>query len=86
VASAKHFHTARRLRAWSIAGCLAVAGLAAGPALAAGDTRLDDSAKKVGNNFGEMLKGMGPGAEEGRRIAQRIGKKGRHERKATSGR
>lgn len=59
MASAKHFHAARRLRAWSIAGCLAVAGIAAGPALAADDTSLDDSAKKVGNNFGEMLKGMG---------------------------
>lgn len=44
---------------WWIAGFLAVAGLAAGPALAADDTSLDDSAKKVGNNFGEMLKGMG---------------------------
>ena len=29
-----------------------------GPALA-DDTSLDDSAKKVGNNFGELLKGMG---------------------------
>lgn len=29
-----------------------------GPVLA-DDTRLDDSAKKVGNNFGELLKGMG---------------------------
>jgi hypothetical protein len=25
----------------------------------ADDTSLDDSAKKVGNNFGELLKGMG---------------------------
>jgi arsenate reductase-like glutaredoxin family protein len=25
----------------------------------ADDTKLDDSAKKVGNNFGELLKGMG---------------------------
>jgi hypothetical protein len=57
--SAKRFHAARRLRAWWIAGCLTVAGLATGPALAADDTSLDDSAKKVGNNFGEMLKGMG---------------------------
>jgi len=56
--SAKCFYAARRLRAWWIAGCLA-AGLVAGPALAADDTSLDDSAKKVGNNFGEMLKGMG---------------------------
>jgi hypothetical protein len=29
-----------------------------GPVLA-DDTSLDDSAKKVGNNFGELLKGMG---------------------------
>ena len=57
--NANHFHTARRLRAWWIAGFLAAAGLAAGPALAADDTRLDDSARKVGNNFGEILKGMG---------------------------
>lgn len=55
MASAKRFCTTPRLRAWSIAGCLAVAG----PAVAADDTSLDDSAKKVGNNFGEMLKGMG---------------------------
>jgi hypothetical protein len=55
----KCFHAVRGgLRAWWIAGCLA-AGLATGPALAADDTSLDDSAKKVGNNFGEMLKGMG---------------------------
>jgi len=40
-----------------MAGFLAaVCGI--GPALA-DDTKLDDSAKKVGNNFGEMLKGMG---------------------------
>jgi len=56
--NAKHFHAARRLRAWWIAGFF-VAGLAAGPAVAADDTSLDDSARKVGNNFGEMLKGMG---------------------------
>jgi hypothetical protein len=59
MAGTQHFHAARRLRAWWIAGCLAVTGLAAGPAVAADDTSLDDSAKKVGNNFGEMLKGMG---------------------------
>jgi len=59
MASAKRFHAKRRLRTWWIAGFLAAAGLAAGPALAADDTSLDDSAKKVGNNFGEMLKGMG---------------------------
>jgi hypothetical protein len=59
MASAKRFHAKRRLRTWWIAGFLAAAGLAAGSALAADDTSLDDSAKKVGNNFGEMLKGMG---------------------------
>lgn len=56
--NAKHFHAARRPRAWWIAGFLA-AGLAAGPVVAADDTSLDDSARKVGNNFGELLKGMG---------------------------
>lgn len=35
-----------------------VAACSISPALA-DDTRLDDSAKKVGNNFGELLKGMG---------------------------
>jgi len=48
-----------RLRPLWIAGFLAAAGLAVGPALAADDTSLDDSAKKVGNNFGKLLKGMG---------------------------
>ena len=40
---------------------LCIAGLlaAAGVATAADDRSLDDGAKKVGNNFGEMLKGMG---------------------------
>ncbi len=47
----------RRLRTLWMAGFLAaVCGI--GPALA-DDTKLDDSAKKVGNNFGELLKGMG---------------------------
>ena len=40
-----------------MAGTL-VAVCSFGPALA-DDTKLDDSAKKVGNNFGELLKGMG---------------------------
>jgi hypothetical protein len=40
-----------------MAGLLA-AVCSIGPALA-DDTKLDDSAKKVGNNFGELLKGMG---------------------------
>lgn len=49
----------RRLRSlWLACVIAAVSGSGPAPALA-GDTRLDDSAKKVGNNFGEMLKGMG---------------------------
>ncbi|MGA9031666.1 MAG: hypothetical protein WB402_04015 [Sulfuricaulis sp.] len=40
-----------------MAGIL-VAACSFGPAQA-DDTSLDDSAKKVGNNFGELLKGMG---------------------------
>ncbi len=43
------------LRALCIAGLLVAAGMAT----AAEDRSLDDSAKKVGNNFGELLKGMG---------------------------
>ena len=35
-----------------------VGACSVGPALA-DDTSLDDNAKKVGNNFGELLKGMG---------------------------
>lgn len=58
--NAQHFRAMSRCsRFWFIAGLLVAAGLAAGPAVAADDTSLDDSAKKVGNNFGEMLKGMG---------------------------
>ena len=49
----------RCLRALWMAGFLiAVCSLGVGPALA-DDTSLDDSAKKAGNNFGELLKGMG---------------------------
>ncbi len=58
----KYFSGARRLRAFGIAGLLvAVCGLGSAPALAEknGDTKLDDSAKEVGNNFGQLLKGMG---------------------------
>jgi len=53
----KCFSGTRRLRTLWIAGVL-VAVCSFGPALA-DDTSLDDSAKKVGNNFGELLKGMG---------------------------
>ncbi|GAB4510600.1 MAG: hypothetical protein Tsb0026_12670 [Sulfuricaulis sp.] len=50
---------ARCLRAlWIAIPLIAVCGLGSGPALA-DDTSLDDSAKKTGNNFGELLKGMG---------------------------
>lgn len=58
MARAKRSKAMHRLRMGWTAG-LCAATLAAGPALAADDTSLDDSAKKVGNNFGEMLKGMG---------------------------
>ena len=53
----KSFSVGRCLRPFWIAGFLA-AVCSFGTALA-DDTRLDDSAKKVGNNFGELLKGMG---------------------------
>jgi hypothetical protein len=53
----KCFSGTRRLRTLWIAGVL-VAVCSFGSALA-DDTSLDDSAKKVGNNFGELLKGMG---------------------------
>ena len=36
-----------------------LAALCSFGAAQADDTSLDDSAKKVGNNFGELLKGMG---------------------------
>ena len=55
----KCFGRARCWRALCCASLLAVAGSAAGPAVAADDTSLDDGAKKAGNNFGELLKGMG---------------------------
>jgi hypothetical protein len=58
----RRFKGAHRLRVLGAAGLLAVVfGIGMGTALAEneGDTKLDDSAKKVGNNFGELLKGMG---------------------------
>ena len=58
----KYFSGARVLRALGIAGLLlALCNFGIGTALAekGGDTSLDDSAKEVGNNFGELLKGMG---------------------------
>lgn len=58
----KYIRGARRLRVLGIAGLFAaLCGLGIGSALAEknGDTRLNDSAKEVGNNFGQLLKGMG---------------------------
>lgn len=53
----KCFSGAHCLRAlWMASFLVAVSSF--GPALAE-DTSLDDNAKKVGNNFGELLKGMG---------------------------
>jgi len=49
----------RRCRpVWIICFIVAVSISAVG-FVRADDTRLDDSAKKAGNNFGELLKGMG---------------------------
>ena len=55
--NSKCFSRTRCRRTLWIVGIL-VAVCSFGPALA-DDTSLDDSAKKVGNNFGELLKGMG---------------------------
>ena len=55
--NSKCFSGTRCLRTLWMASFL-VAVCSVGPARA-DDTRLDDSAKKVGNNFGELLKGMG---------------------------
>lgn len=54
----KCFSGARHLRMLWIASFFVVGSFSFGPALA-DDTSLDDSAKKAGNNFGELLKGMG---------------------------
>jgi hypothetical protein len=58
----KYFSGARGLRALGIASLfIALCGVGPGTTLAdeKGDTKLDDSAKEVGNNFGQLLKGMG---------------------------
>lgn len=58
----KRFNGARGLRALGMASVLvALCGFGLGTALADkdGDTKLNDSAKEVGNNFGKLLKGMG---------------------------
>lgn len=50
----------RRGRTSWIAGFITVLGIAGfGSAPAADSDSVNDSAKKVGNNFGELLKGMG---------------------------
>ena len=56
--SFKCFSGTRHLRMLWIASFFVVGSFSFGPALA-DDTSLDDSAKKAGNNFGELLKGMG---------------------------
>lgn len=56
----KCFSGARRLRTlWVVSFLAAVCSLGFGTALAADGDSVNDSAKKVGNNFGELLKGMG---------------------------
>lgn len=54
----KRLHAMRRHRARCIAGLLAVA-LTAGPAAAADDNPVGDTARKVGDSFGELVKGAG---------------------------
>jgi hypothetical protein len=54
------FNTRRGVRALGIAIFLVVVcGSEAALAETGSDTRLDESAKDVSNNFGELLKGMG---------------------------
>lgn len=48
-----------------------------GPVLA-DDTSLDDSAKKVGNNFGELLKGMG---QEVKKVGGSLSESGKKDNK-----
>ena len=56
----KCFNGRRYLGALWIAGCLGVGcGIGAARAETDHDTSLDESASEVGNNFGELLKGMG---------------------------
>ena len=72
----KCFSGARCLRALWIAVFL-VAVCSFGPALA-DDTSLDDSAKKVGNNFGELLKGMG---QEVKKVGGSLSESGKKDNK-----
>ncbi len=56
----KCFGGTRYLRTlWIACFLAAVCSLGVEPALAADSDSVNDSAKKVGNNFGELLKGMG---------------------------
>ena len=72
----KCFSGARCLRTLWIASFL-VAVCSFGPALA-DDTSLDDSAKKVGNNFGELLKGMG---QEVKKASESLSKSDKKDKK-----
>ena len=72
----KCFSGARCLRTLWIASFL-VAVCSFGPALA-DDTSLDDSAKKVGNNFGELLKGMG---QEVKKVGGSLSESGKKDNK-----
>lgn len=69
----KCFSGARCLRTlWMTSFLAAVCGFV--PTLA-DDTSLDDSAKKVGNNFGELLKGMGQEVKKAGGSLSKSGKK-----------
>ncbi|MBI3779072.1 MAG: hypothetical protein HY274_09225 [Gammaproteobacteria bacterium] len=57
--NSKYVSGMRRLPTMWIASALVLFVLGYDSALADSDTSLDDSAKKIGNNFGQMLKGMG---------------------------
>jgi len=72
----KCFSGARCLRTLWIASFL-VAVCSFGPALA-DDASLDDSAKKVGNNFGELLKGMG---QEVKKVGGSLSESGKKDNK-----
>ena len=68
---------------WAVC-LLATGSLGFGPALA-DDTRLDDGAKKAGNNFGELLKGMGQELKKVGGSLSQSGKKNDPKGKPSSG-
>ncbi|MEK9134116.1 MAG: hypothetical protein AAB333_04570 [Pseudomonadota bacterium] len=76
MANLKCFSGARCLRTLWMASFL-VAVCRFGPTLA-DDTSLDDSAKKVGNNFGELLKGMG---QEVKKVGGSLSESGKKDNK-----